>query len=50
MKQEMIGAVASPGPKANHLHLAPVETDNHVSTSSLIPDALPDTQPTVSKD
>ena len=28
-------AVASAGPYANHLHLAPIKTDNHASTSSL---------------
>jgi len=43
-------AVASVGPHANNLHLAP--TDNHTNTSSVNvyrPDALPDAQPTVSK-
>jgi len=28
-------AVASAGPYANHLHLAPLQTDNHASTSPL---------------
>jgi len=40
-------AVATAGPYANHLHLAP--TDNHASTSPLSfyrPDALPAAQPT----
>ena len=44
-------AVASVGPYANNLHLAP-DRDNHTNTSSLSfyrPDALPDAQPTVSK-
>jgi len=43
-------AVASAGPYANNLHLD--QTDNHTNTSSLNlyrPDALPDAQPTVSK-
>ena len=43
-------AVASAGPYADNLHLAPAE--NHTNTSSLnfyMADALPDTQPTVSK-
>jgi len=42
-------AVASAGPYANHLHLAP---DNHASTSPLSfyrLDALPAVQPTASK-
>jgi len=42
--------VASAGPYAKHLHLAP--NRYHASTSPLNfyrPDALPDTQPTVSK-
>jgi len=42
-------AVASAGPYANHLHLAP---DKHSSTSPFNfyrPDALTDAQPTVAK-
>jgi len=42
-------AVASDGPYANHLHLAP---DNHASNSPLSfyrPDALPAAQPAASK-
>ena len=35
------------GPYASYLHFAP--EDNHASTSSVRPDALPDNQPTVSK-
>jgi len=46
-------AVASAGPFANHLHLAPrLQTDNHASTLSLNfyrPDVLSDAQVTVSK-
>jgi len=53
MRQKMMGLgdeVASAGPYANNLHLTP--DDNHNSTSSLDfyrLDALPDTEPTVSK-
>jgi len=46
---EFRDAVASAGPYANNLHLAP---DNHASTPPLSfyrPDALPDAQPTESK-
>jgi len=52
MRQEIMGfwdAVASAGPYASNLHLAP---DNDTYTSSLNfyrPDAVPDAQPTVSK-
>ena len=44
-------AVASAGPYANNLHLAPDrQTNQNLITQSLYrPDALPDAQPTVSK-
>ena len=45
------GAVASAGPHANNLHLAPVRTDNYTDTPSLNfyrPDAVRDAQTTVS--
>jgi len=45
--------VASAGPYANNLHLAPVQTANNINTSSLnffyMLDVLPDTKPTISK-
>jgi len=49
MRQEMMGfwdTVASAGPYANNLHLTP---DSTTSLNFYRPDALPDTQPTVSK-
>ena len=58
MSREMMrfwDAEASAGPYANNLHLAPeteTKTLRHFDTSSLNvyrPDALADTQPTVSK-
>jgi len=52
MKQEMTGwQWHQLGPYANHLYLS-FQTDNYAKTPSLnfySPDALPDTQPTVSK-
>ena len=56
MRQEMMGfwdAVASAGSYANNLHQTDLlQTDYHINTPSLNlyrPDALSDTQPTVSK-
>jgi len=54
MRQEIAGfgdAMASAGPYANNLHLAPDrQTNQNLITQSLYrPDALPDAQPTVSK-
>jgi len=45
-------AVTLAGPFANYLHVTPLQTDNHTSTSPLSfyrPDALPAAQPTASK-
>jgi len=54
MRQEMMGvlgmAVASAGPYANNLHLAPDRRPHqHLINQFYRPDALPGAQPTVSK-
>jgi len=52
MGQEMKGfrdGVASPGPHAKNLHLAPDKHTNTPSLSFYRPDALPDAQPTMSE-
>jgi len=48
MKQEMMVAVASAGPYANHLHFAP-DSQHLITQFFYRQDALPDAQPTVSK-
>jgi len=53
MRQEIMGywdAVASAGPSANNLHLAPDRKPHqHLIAQNYRPDALPDAQPTVLK-
>jgi len=52
MKEEIMGfreAVASAGPSANNLHLAPDKHNNTPSLTFCRPDALPDAETTVSK-